>query len=52
MLLLVPLYLVVIIVVYVTAYLVSLYSMAVYIDPDEVETLLPRISPTRRGFLI
>lgn len=52
MLLLVPLYLVVIIAVYVTAYLVSLYSMAVYIDPDEVETLFPGISPARRGFLM
>jgi len=45
-------YLIIIIVVYVTAYLVSLYSMAVYIDPDEVETLFPGISPARRGFLV
>ena len=45
-------YLIIIIVVYVTAYLVSLYSMAVYIDPDEVETLFPSISPARRGFLM
>lgn len=45
-------YLIIVIVVYVTAYLVSLYSMAVYIDPDEVETLFPSISPPRRGFLM
>ena len=45
-------YLIIVIVVYVTAYLVSLYSMAVYIDPDEVETLFPSISPARRGFLM
>ena len=45
-------YLIIIIVVYVTAYLVSLYSMAVYIDPDEVETLFPSISPARHGFLM
>ena len=45
-------YLIIVIVVYVTAYLVSLYSMAVYIDPDEVETLFPSISPARHGFLM
>ncbi len=43
--------LVVIIVAYVTAYFVSLYSIAVYIDPDEVETLFPSISAGHRGFL-
>lgn len=29
---------------YITAYLVSLYSLAVFIDPDEVESLFPKAS--------
>ena len=40
-----------IVIAMVSAYLVSLYSLAVYIDPDEVETLFPRLSPSRREFL-
>ncbi len=36
---------------YLTGYLVSLYSLAVYIDPDEVETLFPGLSQDRRKFL-
>ncbi len=43
---------VVVIVTYATAYIVSLYSLAVYLDPDEVETLFPNISPARRIFLV
>jgi len=43
---------VVVIVTYATAYIVSLYSLAVYLDPDEVETLFPNISPARRSFLV
>jgi len=46
------LYLIIFIVGYVTASLVSLYSIAVYIDPDEVETLFPNISAGRRRFLV
>jgi CBS domain containing-hemolysin-like protein len=42
---------VVVIAAYVSAYIVSLYSLAVYIDPDEVETLFPNISASRRRFL-
>jgi len=44
--------LVIIIATYATAYIVSLYSLAVYLDPDEVETLFPNISPARRSFLV
>jgi CBS domain containing-hemolysin-like protein len=41
----------VVIAAYATAYIVSLYSLAVYIDPDEIETLFPTMSSSRRGFL-
>ena len=34
-----------------SGYVVSLYSLAVYIDPDEVETLFPEASKRRRAFL-
>ena len=40
-----------IILVYLSAYTVSLYSLAVYIDPDEVETLFPNTSKRQRRFL-
>jgi hypothetical protein len=40
-----------IVLVYMSAYMVSLYSLAVYIDPEEVETLFPNISRSRREFL-
>lgn len=33
---------------YVSAYVVSLYSLAMYIDPDEVEQLFPSLSRRRR----
>jgi len=44
--------LLVIVIGYITAYLVSLYSLAVYIDPDEIENLFPNISLSRRRFLV
>ena len=40
-----------IVVVYASAYTISLYSLAVYLDPEEVESLLPRTSRRRRAFL-
>lgn len=36
---------------YVAGFLVSLYSLAVYIDPDEVPSLFPSISEAKRHFL-
>lgn len=36
---------------YLTGYIISVYSLAVYIDPDEVENLYPNISKSRRDFL-
>ncbi len=44
-------YLLAIIVGYSTAYVVSLFSLAVYIDPDEVEEFYPGLSPRRRRFV-
>jgi magnesium and cobalt transporter len=41
----------IIIISYLTGYLVSLYSLAVYIDPDEVETLFPGLKKDHRKFL-
>ncbi len=35
-----------------SAYVVSLYALAVYIDPDEVGKLLPRMSRRRRSLLM
>jgi len=35
-----------------SAYVVSLYALAVYIDPDEIDKLLPRISSRRRSLLM
>ncbi|HWR82055.1 MAG TPA: hemolysin family protein [Candidatus Deferrimicrobium sp.] len=52
MFLLEALYLIVAVVGYITAYLVSLYSLAVYLDPDEVEVLFPSASPARRRFVM
>lgn len=43
---------VVVIIAYATAYIVSLYSLAVYLDPDEIEKLFPKISAARRRFLV
>ncbi|MEA3297279.1 MAG: hemolysin family protein [candidate division Zixibacteria bacterium] len=36
---------------YLTGYLVSLYSLAVYVNPDEVKTLFDGITASRRSFL-
>ncbi len=36
---------------YLVGYIISLYSLAVYIDPDEVENLFPSVSRSRRAFL-
>ena len=43
---------IVILTCYVSAYYVSLYSLAVYIDPDEVKSLFPSISARRRELLL
>jgi CBS domain containing-hemolysin-like protein len=37
---------------YATSYLVALFASAVYVDPDEIDTLLPSASRARRGFLL
>ena len=37
---------------YFTAYLVSLYALAVYIDPEEVETIVPKANRRQRDFLV
>ncbi|UCG60954.1 MAG: HlyC/CorC family transporter [Candidatus Zixiibacteriota bacterium] len=37
---------------FVTVYIVSLYASAVYVDPDEIETILPMASDGRRVFLM
>ncbi len=44
-------YIILAVIAYGTAYIVSLYSLAVYIDPDEVEVLFPQMSRSRKGFL-
>ncbi|MDH4156883.1 MAG: hemolysin family protein [candidate division Zixibacteria bacterium] len=41
----------VIIILFLTGYIVSTYALAVYIDPDEVEKLLPNVSHSHREFL-
>jgi putative hemolysin len=38
--------------VYASAYIVSLYALAVYIDPDEVRTLIPGASRKHRALLM
>ena len=45
------LFLLLIIGFYISAYIVSLYSLAVYIDPDDVVTLFPNISRRQREAL-
>ncbi len=37
-------------IVYLSAYVISLYSLAVYIDPDDIESLYPHISGRQRDF--
>lgn len=44
-------YFVLIIVFYVTANWVSLYSLALFVNPDEIETMYPHLSESRRAFL-
>jgi len=44
-------YILLILIGYTVSYIVSLYSLAVYIDPDEVETLFPDVTNRRRVFL-
>lgn len=40
-----------IVIIYFIAYIVSLYSLAVYIDPDDIESLLSEVSKMKRDFL-
>lgn len=44
-------YYIAIIISFLLGYIISLYSLAVYIDPDEIEKLLPNTSPKRQKFL-
>ena len=37
---------------YLSAYVVSLYSLAVYIDPQEIDSLMPHLSPARRKIVL
>lgn len=37
---------------YATSYIVALYASAVYVDPDEIETVLPSASAAKRTFLM
>ncbi|MBI5266298.1 MAG: HlyC/CorC family transporter [candidate division Zixibacteria bacterium] len=37
---------------YISAYIVSLYSLAMYIDPEEVENLFPNLSRRRRELFL
>lgn len=37
--------------IFTITYIVSVYSLAVYIDPDEIEQLFPNASDSRRAFL-
>jgi len=39
------------IIIYFMAYMSSLYSLAVYIDPDDIDTLLSDVSKIKRDFL-
>jgi len=44
-------FLVIIIIAFVSSYIVSRYASAFYVDPDEIETLMPSISDSARSFL-
>ncbi|RKX22651.1 MAG: hypothetical protein DRP35_01415 [Candidatus Zixiibacteriota bacterium] len=44
-------YIFLIIMGYFTAYVVSLYSLAIFIDPDEVKLLFPKVSKKRKEFI-
>lgn len=41
----------VIVIAYLTSYIVSRYASALYIDPDEIESVLPSASASRQAFL-
>lgn len=45
-------YIAVIIIGFVTAYIVSLYSLAVFIDPDEIDDILPNVSAFHKKILL
>jgi putative hemolysin len=45
-------HLMIIIGAFVSAHVVSLYSLAVYLDPDDVDSLLPHMSRRRRKFIV
>ncbi len=36
---------------YISGYVVSMYALAVYVDPDEIETLIPKSSKAQQLFL-
>jgi len=40
-----------VLIIYFMAYMVSMYSLAVYIDPDDIESLLPDVSEMKKNFL-
>ncbi|HEX2896779.1 MAG TPA: hemolysin family protein [candidate division Zixibacteria bacterium] len=44
-------YILLIIIFYATANWVSLYSLALFVNPDEIETMYPHLSESRRKFL-
>lgn len=45
-------YILIILLFYFTAYIVSLYSLAVYIDPDDVEEVIPSVKKFKRKILL
>ncbi|NOY88673.1 MAG: HlyC/CorC family transporter [FCB group bacterium] len=36
---------------YLSGYIVSLYALAVYVDPDEIDNIVPEVSATQKAFL-
>lgn len=44
--------LMVIVAAFISAHVVSLYSLAVYLDPDDVDSLIPHLSRRRRKFIL
>src|SRR5574341_370046 len=44
-------YILLIILFYITANWVSLYSLALFVNPDEIETMYPHLSESQRIFL-
>lgn len=45
-------YIIIIVTSFVAAYIVSLYSLAVFIDPDEIDEILPHVSKFHKKILI